>query len=128
MRILVAEDDAEMRCLVVEALRRDGHDIFEAVDGRQLFNAVATSRDGSSQTPSVDLILSDVRMPVCNALDVLEELAGARPCPPLVLMTAFPNDETRRRAERLGALVLEKPLSMETLRAAVGRFVGRELR
>jgi CheY-like chemotaxis protein len=123
-RILVAEDDAEMRCLVVEALRKDGHEVVEAEDGRRLYEAVASAIGAPRSASPFDLIISDVRMPVRSALDVLEEFVDGQPCPPVILMTAFPNEDTRRRAGRLGALLLDKPLSLEVLRSAVNRLVA----
>ena len=122
MRILVAEDDVEMRRLVVEGLRKEGYDVLEAEDGQQLLDLLAASRHGAPLSPPVDLIISDVRMPHRNALDVLEELEHCRSCLPIIFMTAFPNEDTRRRAGRIGALILDKPLSMQALRSAVRCF------
>ena len=112
-RILVAEDDAEMRRLVVEILRKDGHEVLEAEDGRGLVAALADSLS----FPALDLIVSDVRMPVHNGLEVLEQLAQGRLS--VILMTAFADEETRRRAARLGAVLLDKPITVSTLRNAV---------
>jgi two-component system chemotaxis response regulator CheY len=123
MRILVAEDDLEMRCLVVEALRKDGYEVIEAEDGGRLFELLVAAL--RKPLASIDLVVADVRMPVCNALEVLEAFLRAAFCPPIILMTAFPNDDTRHRASRLGALMLDKPLSIESLLTAVRRF-GRQ--
>src|ERR1035441_4075980 len=108
-RVLVAEDDPEMRRLVVEALRKDGHEVMEATDGGRMLVRLAEAFDRDPALLSVDVIVSDMRMPVCNGLDLLERLAEARWRIPCILMTAFGDDETRKRVDRIGAVLLDKP-------------------
>jgi CheY-like chemotaxis protein len=121
MHVIVAEDDHEMRRLVVEALRKDGHDVVEAADGGRLLVQLAEAFERDPSLTGVDMVVADERMPVCRGLDLLERLVEARWRVPFVLMTAFADDETRRRAEHLGAVLLEKPLSLDALREAVAR-------
>jgi two-component system cell cycle response regulator CpdR len=124
-RVLVAEDDPEMRRLVVEALRKDGHEVMEATDGGRMLVRLAEAFDRDPALLSVDVIVSDMRMPVCNGLDLLERLAEARWRIPCILMTAFGDDETRKRVDRIGAVLLDKPLSLDVLRATVRRHARR---
>ncbi len=124
-RVLVAEDDREMRRLVVEALRKDGHEVTEATDGGRLLVRLAEVFDRDPSLAEVDVIISDVRMPVCNGLDLIERMFEARWRVPCILMTAFGDDEIRHRAEAVGALLLDKPLSLEQLREAVARLARR---
>ncbi len=123
--MLVAEDDPEMRKLVVQALRRDGHEILEASDGEQMLQRLAELFDQDSTMRAVDVIVTDVRMPMCSGLEVVERLAEARWKIPCVLMTAFGDDEVRGRAQSLGATLLDKPLSLDELREAVARIARR---
>jgi CheY-like chemotaxis protein len=124
-RVIVAEDDPEMRRLVVEALRKDGHQVTEAADGGRLLVQIAEAFDRDPSLSAVDVIVSDVRMPVCNGIELLERLADARWRVPMILMTAFGDEDTRKRAERLGAVLFDKPLSLDALRAAVNRLAAR---
>jgi len=124
-RVLVAEDDPEMRKLVVEALRRDGHEILEASDGQQMLVRLAELFDQDATMCAVDIIVTDVRMPMCSGLDVVERLAEARWKIPCILMTAFGDDEVRWRAQSVGATLLDKPLSLDDLREAVARIARR---
>jgi len=124
-RVLVAEDDPEMRKLVVEALRKDGHEILEASDGAQMLVLLAETFHREPGLGSVDVIVTDVRMPGENGLDVVERVSQARWKIPCILMTAFGDDEVRWRAQRMGATLLDKPLSLAELRAAVARLVRR---
>jgi FixJ family two-component response regulator len=69
---------------------------------------------------TIDVIVADVQMPLGSGLGLIERLAEARWKIPCILMTAFADDEVRRRAQSTGALLLEKPLSLDELREAVG--------
>lgn len=119
--MIVAEDDSEMRRLVVEALRKDGHEVTEATDGGWLLVALAEAFRIDPLFSSIDCIVSDVRMPTCGGLDLLERLVEVCAIVPIILMTAFGDDELRARAEMLGAVWIEKPLSLDALRSAVWR-------
>ncbi len=122
-RVLLAEDDLEMRRLVADALRKDGHEILEAADGGGMLVLLAGAyRDGS--LPGIDVIVSDMRMPHWSGLELLERLSDAGWRIPSILMTAFGDDETRRRAAGAGAILLEKPVEMATLRSTVRRLAG----
>jgi DNA-binding response OmpR family regulator len=115
--VLVAEDDLEMRRLVVQALRRDGYDVHEAEDGgRLLVSVTAAYQDPNAE---VDLIVSDIRMPVCTGLQIVQSLRDAHWTLPVILMTAFGDTSTRAYAEALGAILFDKPFALEDLRTAV---------
>lgn len=116
-RVLVVEDDPDIRRLVVHALRRDGYEVHEAEDGHELLVDV-TSPNAHAGT-EVDLIISDVRMPICTGLQMLEALRNASWTVPVILMTAFGDPETRKSADELGAVIFNKPFSLDDLRTAV---------
>jgi CheY-like chemotaxis protein len=124
-RVLLAEDDREMRRLVVEALRKDGHDVIEASDGGRLLVRLAELFDKDPSMAAVDIIVSDVRMPICSGLELIERMFEARWKVPCILMTAFGDEEIRGRAEAVGALLLDKPLRLDDLREAVRRIARR---
>jgi DNA-binding response OmpR family regulator len=124
-RVLVAEDDPEMRRLVVEALRGDGYEVLEARDGGRLLVELAQELAGGSRPDLVDLLVTDLRMPICNGLQIVEQLRAAR-CPtPVVMMTAFGDATTRDRALALGALLFDKPFDVDDLRTAVACLLRR---
>jgi DNA-binding response OmpR family regulator len=123
-RILVAEDDPEMLKLIVESLREDGNDVQEARDGGRLL--VELTHGPHCTYENVDLIVSDIRMPVCSGLQIVEALRAAHCAVPIVLMTAFGDDQTRAHAESLGAILFDKPFALDDLRAAVLGLLARE--
>ena len=118
----MAEDDAEMRRLVVDALRKDGHQVTEAPDGGRLLARLAEVFEGDPRLATIDVIVSDLRMPGVTGLELLERMSRAGIRVPFILMTAFGDDETRRRVELAGAVYLDKPLSLAALRHAVQRL------
>jgi CheY-like chemotaxis protein len=125
-RILVAEDDFEMRRVVADALRDDGHEVVELADGGRFLVDIAARLKAGTDADSADLIVSDIRMPVCTGLQILEVLRQARWRTPVILMTAFGDDATRRQAESLTAILFDKPFDLDDLRTAVANLLPRE--
>lgn len=124
-RVLVAEDEAEMRSLIARTLRKEQCDIVEARDGTQLIRLLLTHllAPGEGRDP-VDLIISDIRMPGANGLDVVSALRRQDTQTPVILITAFGDAETHLEAYRLGAvMLLNKPFDMEDLRLVVRSLV-----
>ena len=122
-RILVAEDQAEMRVLLRRALIRRGYEVVDAPDGPHLVQAIV---DGllAPQTQVPDLIVTDVRMPGYSGLEVLARLRREGWTTPVILITAFGDAQLHAEAKQLGAAcVLNKPFAMEDLVAAVEALV-----
>lgn len=103
--------------VVKDWLSADGYDVREASDGGRLL--IAMTAQLREPDEEVDLVISDIRMPVCSGLEILEGLRQAHRKIPVILMTAFGDDETRATANRLGAVLLDKPFALEDLREAV---------
>ena len=125
-RILVAEDDPEMRRVILDALQEDGHDVHTVGDGAGLLIELARSDRFHYQT--VDLVIADVRMPLCSGLQALETIRGVRARVPFLLMTAFGDDAVHARAAKLGARLLDKPFSIEKLRREIAALLGQRTR
>ena len=117
-RLLLAEDDLELRELLAYVLRADGHEVVEARDGNELL-AILSKGLERTQDPFA-LVVSDVRMPGLTAFDVLTRLQRALADTPVILITAFGDQTTHLRAQRMGASrVFDKPFDFDDLRAAV---------
>ena len=113
-----------MRSMVVETLRKDGHDVSSVPDGGRLLVKLARDHMSGEGADAVDLLVSDVRMPVCSGLQILQQLRAVRCRIPVILVTAFGDDETRKQARSLGAVLLDKPFELEELRATVAKLLG----
>jgi DNA-binding response OmpR family regulator len=122
-RIVVAEDDFEMRRLVADCLRKEGYEVHEVADGGELLLRIEDNLFMRRVPIPVDLFVTDIRMPVYTGLEIVTGLREAGLDMPVIIMTAFGNPETRQRAEALGAALLDKPFKMEQLRALVRRLL-----
>ncbi len=115
-RILVAEDDYELRRLIAEALRGIGCEVIEVRDGLQLRDRLEYSRSFFRDRYDFDLVVSDVRMPGLTGIEALGGLGSSVPAPLVILITAFGDQEAYRRAARLGAAAFfDKPLDLDEL-------------
>ena len=122
-RVLVAEDDPELRRLVSAVLEYDGYEVIEAVDGTAMFEQLSRRREKGSMP---DVIVSDVFMPGLSGLDVLGKMRELGMRAPVVLMTAFSDSCSEERARELGAVTLvEKPFELDDLRMIVLNLVPR---
>jgi CheY-like chemotaxis protein len=123
-RILIAEDDDDLRDLLTEALSR-GHVVVALEDGFELADYLELTRMPGTRVPAPDLIVSDLRMPGLSGLDVLERLLRGRPGCPVVMISAFADDATRAEARREGVtLFFDKPLDVDLLDSAVRELLG----
>jgi DNA-binding response OmpR family regulator len=118
-RVIVAEDDREMRRLVAATLIRDGYVVEEAPDGPKLLILVIEA------DPPVDIVVSDHRMPVSSGLQVLAALRDAGWSLPFVLLSAFGDEDMRTEATKLDAIFLAKPFELEALRIIVRAALRR---
>jgi CheY-like chemotaxis protein len=120
MTVLVADDDEDMRSLVSETLRADGHRVMEACDGEELLGHLRRALDDPAERP--DVVVTDVLMPRLSGLGVLDALRRVQWNVPVILMTVLRDSSVHTLAKRLGAVcVLQKPLGIEDLRSAVLR-------
>ncbi len=118
--VLVAEDDDELRSLLATVLRRDGHDVHEVRSGTQLLRFLEVAAGAGPGAPSLpDLVVSDVKMPGLTGLEVASAIRRAALPVPIVLITAFGDEDAHRRADELGATMLDKPFDLGALRGAV---------
>jgi len=122
--ILVAEDDCELRVLIVAALRAAGFVVTEAEDGRDLLDRLADTLQPDRRVAAFDMVLSDIRLPGFTALDVMVGARCLLSTTRIVLMTAFGDAYTHEKALSLGATaVLDKPLRLDDLCKTVARIL-----
>jgi two-component system, cell cycle response regulator CpdR len=109
-RILIAEDDDNVRAFVARALAHAGHEVVEAEDGG-LASEVMLEEEGR-----FDLLLSDIKMPVMDGIALALTVAASWPEVTIMLMTGFADQ--RERAHGLDSLiydVIPKPFSLQVL-------------
>ena len=119
-RVIVAEDEPDVRQLVAVALRGLGYEIIEARSGAELLDELGDGLLHGDQAGRPDMIISDIRMPGLTGLEILAGLRQAEWPTVIVLMTAYSDRETREEARRLGAdAFFEKPFDIDDLVTAV---------
>jgi len=112
-RVLLAEDDAEMRALLASTFRSHRYEVIEARDGRELLDRLT---DAMADGRRVDCIVTDVLMPRLTGTEALRSIRNAGMVIPVVVITAFGDHATRIDAWLLGAVaVLDKPFDTEDL-------------
>ena len=113
-QVLVIEDDAAMRELLQEALTDEGFRVDLAPGGRLGIERVRAG--------GVDLVVTDVKMPDLDGLDVLREIRAVEQPPHVIVITAFGSIETAIKAVKLGAHdYITKPFEIDALVLAVGK-------
>lgn len=118
LRVLVADDDDEMRAFVTATLHAAGCSTVEARDGEELLDLIKSSFDEPWLRP--DVVVADVKMPKLSGLGVLAALKRARWNLPVIMITVVSDESIHTVAKRLGAIgVLHKPFEPNDLLTAV---------
>ena len=113
-RILIVDDEVNARTALIELLRDEGYSVDSAADGFKALGKVADF--------APDLVVTDLKMPGMDGLQLLEKLRENDPELPVIVMTAFGEIETAVRAMRAGARdYLAKPVNVGELSAVVAR-------
>ena len=121
-RILVVDDERSMRELLAIVLRREGHEVLLAENGRMAIDAL--------EREPIDLLISDIKMPDMSGVEVLRAAKRVDSGIPGIMITAFASTETAVEAMRLGACdYLSKPFDIDLLKMKVREKIEtRELR
>jgi two-component system chemotaxis response regulator CheY len=115
-RVLLVDDQPELRRLFRRSLNRAGHVVVEAWNGR-----VAVEM---SQKFVFDVVISDVRMPDMSGIDLLRAIYEQDPDLPVVLTSGSPDHLTPLEADDLGAFAyLIKPVSFEMMHATANHAI-----
>jgi two-component system, cell cycle response regulator CpdR len=116
-RILITEDEDSLRSFVARALRLDGHETMEAADGAEGLERLSEGE--------FDLLLSDIRMPVMDGIELAHQAADRFPGLKILLMTGYA--EQRERADDLAVKIVDvvsKPFSLPDIRLAVAQALA----
>ncbi len=123
--ILVVDDEPDVEALFRQQFRRDiksGRFTMEfAPSGR-----AALARAANIDDPSLILILSDINMPGMSGLEMLPKVRAERPEVPVIMITAYGDADTKRKAIEHGAVgLLTKPIDFALLRTEIDNRLGQ---
>jgi PAS domain S-box-containing protein len=116
--ILVVEDNADMRLIVLEALKRRGHRVVEAATGHEALHKLKGDTD-------IGLVLSDMGLPDMPGRRLIAEIQRLRPATSILLMTGSSSSEASNEDEPKAAPTLQKPFSTENLTRFVEEALAR---
>ena len=119
-RVLVADDNADIRALLTQLLEADGHVVVDVASGQELLEVLAARTSTSWPEDAFDVIVTDDRMPNGHGLDAIERLRRAGCATPALLITSFADESLRNRADDLETMVMCKPFPLPAFRTAVG--------
>lgn len=124
--ILVVDDEPDVEALFRQHFRRDlrsGRFQMEfALSAQQALERIADVAD-----PTLILILSDINMPGMTGLDMLPEARTRRPDVPVIMITAYGDPDTKRKAlERGASALLTKPIDFTVLRQEIAARLGED--
>ena len=123
--ILVVDDEPDVEALFRQQFRRDLRDgrfnMEFAQSALAALQCVISAGDAS-----LILILSDINMPGMSGLELLPKAKALRPDVPVIMITAYGDAETKRKALENGAdALLTKPIDFNSLRGEINTRVGR---
>jgi DNA-binding NtrC family response regulator len=116
-RILVVDDENLIRWSLGQSLRKHGYEVCCAADAAAATRAV--------QEGPFDLVISDVRLPDGDGVDLMKDLRPVQPEAKVVVITAYDMDDVRLRAEQLGVQAyVEKPFAVDAMVHLVETLTG----
>jgi len=124
-RVLVVDDEADVRKVVRMTLQKAGYDVLEAENGEK---AIETINAGENRL-LLDILVCDIRMPKINGVEAIAYFRANYPRVPVIVLTGFPDADMATSMLRQGVVdYLVKPVEGEKLRESVARAMDqREL-
>jgi DNA-binding NtrC family response regulator len=117
IRILIIEDDEEMRFLLKDFLSEEGYEADSAHNGSEALLKLAKE--------PFDLVITDIRMPGLTGFDILSAIKKLELGMPVIVITAFGGDEVYRRSmAREADGYLEKPIHFQKLKGLIQELVS----
>jgi len=115
-KILVADDEVNLRRVLVAMLKRDGHEVVQAASGTEAMDRIA----------EVDVVITDLRMPGADGMEVLRTVTRTHPQVPVIMITAYGSVGTAVEAIKAGAFdYIEKPFEQDQIRMIVEKAIGQ---
>ena len=117
-RVLVADDELNMRRVLEAMLRREGYEVITAANGVEAMGGMGTKG-------GVHTVITDLKMPGLDGMGLLKRLSAEYPDVPVVMITAHGSVESAVEAVKLGAFdYLEKPFEQEQIRQVVAKALN----
>jgi two-component system cell cycle sensor histidine kinase/response regulator CckA len=113
-KVLLVEDDKQVRTFICRLLTDDGYEVLEATTGAE---GLELAQRNSAE---IDLLLSDMLLPELSGLDLAQQVLEFRPEMKIIFMSGYvEGDIVQRGTSELGATFLDKPFQPSTLLSRV---------
>jgi CheY-like chemotaxis protein len=123
IRVLLAEDDHDVRFALSRLLEFAGYDVQAVSNGAEMLDVLGASILLERKDPAPDVIITDVRMPGFNGLNIIEGLRATGWTQPVIIISAFGDESLQERVARLGsAQFFAKPFEPDQLERTLARF------
>ena len=120
-RILIIEDDLDIRDVLKLQLEQGGHQVIEAKDGQE---GIDLMKKGSNLL-QVGLIITDIRMPKVNGVEAIDYIKANAPSIPIMVITGYPDTELAVNLLQKGVKdYLVKPVEKDTLLSKVSAILS----
>ncbi|MEE9251222.1 MAG: response regulator [Alphaproteobacteria bacterium] len=119
-KILVVDDEADIRAELAEYLETKGYRVEVASDGREAFDRF--------EAAPADVVLTDIKMPRGDGFELIRRLRAIDPDVPIIVMTGRFSQTDRARAKELGAtIMIEKPIMLRRLTQFLKRWFDSDI-
>ena len=117
-KILVADDEQNLRRVLVALLRRGGHEVVQAANGLEAIEQLGKG--------DYDVVITDLRMPGADGMEVLRTASKNYPHVPVIMITAYGSVGQAVEAIKAGAFdYIEKPFEQDSIRVIVDKAIGQ---
>jgi len=115
-RVLIADDEINIRRVLEAILRRDGYDVVTAANGEEALLGMSRG---------ISTVITDLKMPGLDGMGLLKRLSVDYPDVPVIMITGSEQPQYREKALAAGAVALfEKPVNYAELRKAILQALG----
>ena len=111
LKILVVDDDPEMRSLLAEELEEEGFQVIEAKNGLDVMSELPFK--------TFDAVVTDWKLPLRDGLEILSSVKELQPQVPVILITAYGDSKVKKKVQKAGAYYMQKPFSMESFKRLI---------
>ena len=120
-KILIVDDEETLTWSMAKSLSKDKdkYEVMIANNGREALNVL--------EREQIDLVISDIRMPDINGLDLLVRIKKEFPQTKVIIMTAYGSSDVQKEANRRGSLYyVEKPFEISDIRKIILDLIGKK--
>jgi DNA-binding NtrC family response regulator len=116
--IIIVENERIIRVPLADELREAGYRVQEFIDSSRALNAV--------ERMPVDVVITDIKMPQMDGLELLSRIKSVKPDTPVIVMTAYGSEDMAIEAMERGAYdYIEKPFDLDEMLALLARIEER---